>query len=122
MSPAARTAAVFGWYPVVMGVLLAAVPNALLTPFGIAATDEPWIRVLGLVSAGLGVQYLVAARHELLPFIRASVPLRIVIATAIAVIAFAAGVWQLAGFAPVEYAGAAWTAMALRRTDEGRPQ
>ena len=117
MTPAARSVGVFGWYPVVMGLLLAAAPNALLTPFGIAATDEPWIRVLGLVSAGLGAQYVIAGRHELLPFIRASVPLRVVIATGIAVIAFASDVWQLAGFAPIEYAGAAWTALALRRAD-----
>jgi hypothetical protein len=42
---------------VALGVALVAMPNLLLRLVGIPATDEPWIRVLGLVAASLGVYY-----------------------------------------------------------------
>jgi hypothetical protein len=73
MSPAARTVQLFGIYILSVGFILIVIPNVLLGVFGIPATDEPWIRILGLVLLALAGYYLVAARSEVTAFFQASV-------------------------------------------------
>ena len=55
MSKSAFTIKVFGVYLLGLGILLALVPNLLLSPFGIPPTNEVWIRVLGVVVINVGV-------------------------------------------------------------------
>jgi len=62
---------------VILGATLIVVPNVLLLVFGIAPATEAWIRVLGVVVLVLGTYYIVAARRDLLPFIRPTVWSRI---------------------------------------------
>lgn len=64
MSPAARTVQLFGISLVGVGTILIVVPNVLLGVLSIPSTDQPWIRILGLVVlvlAGCGVR---SGRHR----------------------------------------------------------
>lgn len=116
MTPAARSVNVFGTYLLLLGVVLLAAPNLLLSMFGLPLTDEVWIRVVGMLVAFLGIYYRVAAAAELRPFffatvlVRGSVPfffLAFVLAGWVA--------WPLLLFAIAEIAGALWTWTTLRQ-------
>jgi hypothetical protein len=108
---------IFGIYLLVLGPLLMVAPALVLGPFGIPVPTDAWIRVVGVLAAALGCYYLLAARAGLVPFYRATVPVR-----AFVFVAFLA--FALLGLAPatlvlfgsVDLAGAVWTALALRAT------
>lgn len=116
MSHPSKTLFVFGCYLAVLGLVLLFIPNALLVLFGFAATQEVWIRVVGMLVLVLAAYDMLAARAELMPFIQWSVPIR-----ASVIVFFAAFV--LLGLAPralilfglIDLASAAWTWSALAR-------
>lgn len=115
MSPTARTVHVFGLYLVAVGLIVTSVPNVLFGVLGIPATDEPWIRVLGVVTLVVAAYFFVAARSELTPFFRATVPGRVVLGGALIVVAVVWGYWAAVVFGLTDFAGAVWTQVALRR-------
>lgn len=115
MSHAARSVYVFSFYMAVLGVVLVATPNLLLTLNGLPATSEVWIRVVGVVVLCLAVYYLLAARHELTEFFRWTVFVRasvMVFFAAFVVLGFVQPVFIVFGVA--DLAAATWTALALR--------
>ena len=115
MSRAARSVYVFSFYLVVLGVVLVATPNLLLSLNGLPATSEVWIRVVGVVVLCLAVYYLLAARHELTEFFRWTVFVRasvMVFFAAFVVLGFVQPVFVVFGVA--DLAAAIWTALALR--------
>jgi hypothetical protein len=72
VSRAAKSILIFGAYLAVLGAGLLASPNTMLALFGQPPTQEPWLRVLGLVSLVLGLYYVSAARGEVTPFFRST--------------------------------------------------
>jgi len=64
MSKAALSMFVFGIYVIVLGVILMVVPNVLLSIFGIPATTEVWVRVVGMLVLLIGYYYIRASRNE----------------------------------------------------------
>jgi len=115
MSKPARTILVFGTYLVVLGVTLVTVPNLLLGLFGIPATQEVWIRVVGMLVLILGCYYLQAARQEWDAFIRMTVPMRMSVIVFFAAFVAAGYVTPLILlFAVIDFAAAVWTWLALR--------
>ena len=116
MSRAARSLFVFGIYLAVLSLLLLLVPNLLLGLFGLGATTEVWIRVVGMLTLILSVYNILASRAELTPFIQWSVYARA------SVILFFI-VFVVAGLAPpalimfggVDLAAAIWTGVSLRQ-------
>jgi hypothetical protein len=120
MSRAALSLHVFGLYLALVGATLAVAPNALLALFALPATEEVWVRVLGVVALALALYYLLAARHEVVPFFRWTVAGRLggfVGFTALALLGF--GPPALALFGAVDLGGALWTAWALRAERAG---
>jgi len=115
MSSSARSVFVFGIYLLLIGLGFLIVPNTMLGLFGIPATSEPWIRVVGMLLLLLAFYYTQAARVELTDFFRWTVPAR-----ASVIVFFAAFV--LLGYAPaalimfgvVDLLGAIWTWLSLR--------
>ena len=107
---------VFGIYLLALGATLLVAPNALLGLFRLPATEDVWIRVVGMLVLYLGAYYIVAALAEQRAFMQATVPLRA------GVILFF-GAFVFIGLAPpmlilfgvVDLIGAGWTAWALRR-------
>lgn len=120
MTPAARSLFVFGLYLLAAGTLLLLVPALMLQPLGLPAPTDVWVRVVGLLAIALGLYYRVAARAELLAFMRLSVWVRG--AVALVFVGFIVGGLApvaLLGFGLIDAAGAAWTALALRQMGSG---
>jgi hypothetical protein len=116
MSPAAFTVRAFGYYLLVLGVALVAVPNLLLGLFLMPATGEVWIRVVGLLVFNIGVYYLYAARCEATAFFRASVFTRTLVLVGFAAFVLAGlAKPMLIGFGLVDFLGGLWTWRALKR-------
>lgn len=119
MSAVARSLVVFGWYLAGFGGLLVLAPNLLLSIFGMPPTGEVWIRVVGMLVLIIAYYNVRLGRADLLAYARLTVHAR----TAVLVFLVA---FVLAGLArpivilvgAIDFAGALWTAAALRR--EGR--
>ncbi len=115
MSKSATSVFVFAIYLFALGLVLVVVPNLLLRVFGIAETDDVWIRVVGMLVLILGYYYSQAARMGLTDFFRLTVIGR----TAVPLFFIA---FVLAGIAPpvlilfgvIDFAAAMWMAAALR--------
>jgi protein-S-isoprenylcysteine O-methyltransferase Ste14 len=117
MTPAARSINVFGTYLLLLGALLLVAPNPILELAGLASTTEVWIRVVGMLSAILGIYYRVAASSGLVPFFVATVLVRISVPLFFLGFILAGWVgWPLMLFGIVDVAGAAWTWSALRQS------
>jgi hypothetical protein len=115
MSRAAVSVFAFSIYLFILGAVLVAAPNVLLSVFGIAATSEVWIRVVGMLVLILGYYYSTAARNNLTVFIRATVYARF--SVLLFFVAFVALGWAQATlilFGVIDAAAAGWTAFSLR--------
>ena len=116
MSPAARSLQAFGLYLCLLGPGLLIAPGPVLAPFGLAAPQEVWVRVAGVLAVVVGAYYLIAARHEIVPLMQASVVARFGVLVAFAGLVLLAGAPPvLVVFGLVDAAAAVWTALALRR-------
>lgn len=121
MSHAARSLRLFALYLGANGLILLFLPNLLLTALGLAATEEPWIRVLGIIVFNLGLYYHAGADGRAFQ--------RITIVTRTLVLLGFTGL-VLAGHAPallilfglVDFSGAVWTALAMRRDAAASPR
>lgn len=118
MSNPARSVFVFAVYLAILGVTLIVVPNLLLAIFGIPPTAEVWIRIVGVLVLILAYYYIQAARKEMIDFFRATVSARasvIVFFSVFTLLGFVKPVLIL--FGAVDLAGAIWTALTLRSSE-----
>ncbi|MFV3126559.1 hypothetical protein [Niveispirillum sp. KHB5.9] len=114
MSHAARSVRLFALYLGANGLTLLFVPNLLLGLLGLAPTQEPWIRVLGVIVFNLGLYYHAGA--EGVGFQRITIVTRVIVLASFAglvLTGLAPGLLVLFGL--VDFAGAVWTALAMRR-------
>ena len=108
---------IFGVYLLITGAGFAAVPNALLDVLEQPSTDEPWIRVLGVIVCVLGAYYVAAAREGAVWFFWTTIAIRTLIPLAFgALVVLADAPALLMAFAMVDVLGALWTWAALRRS------
>ncbi|MCG2766997.1 MAG: hypothetical protein L6435_01245 [Anaerolineae bacterium] len=115
MSKAAKSILVFGIYLVVIGLGFLVVPNTPLALFGFPTTNEPWIRVVGLLLVLLAYYYVQAARSEMQPLFRWTVHTRpVVVVCFIVFVALGLAPPMLIVFGVVDLLGAVWTCLALR--------
>lgn len=115
MTRAARSIFLFGIYLVATGLILAVVPNALLSLLRLAPATEPWIRVLGIPVGVMGAFFIAAARNNVTPFFHFTVWGRTIVLlamTALILLQLAPPVLILFGL--MDAAGAVWTRAALR--------
>ncbi|MES2298632.1 MAG: hypothetical protein V4582_16425 [Pseudomonadota bacterium] len=115
MSKSAFSAKVFAIYLFAIGAVLIVAPNVLLSIFGIAATSEVWIRVVGVTAFMIGVYSWIAAKHENKPFLEASVYTRAIVFatfTTFALLGLASPMIIL--FGAVDLLGGIWTHFALK--------
>jgi uncharacterized membrane protein len=115
MRNAGRSLLVFGIYLVVLGMFLLIAPNPLVTRFGLPATHDVWIRVVGMLLVLLASYEIQAARRELSDFFRWSVYATASVIACFAMFALASFVKPiLLLFGRVALVTAAWTRLALR--------
>ena len=115
MSNAAKSILVFGIYLVVIGLTFLVVPDIALNLFGFPTTNEPWIRVVGMLLLILAYYYVQAARNEMKSLFRWTVHARsLVIVVFIAFVVLGLAEPMLIMFGVVDLLGALWTGLALR--------
>jgi uncharacterized membrane protein HdeD (DUF308 family) len=116
MNSAAKSLYYFGFYLLLLGVILTAVPNILLSTFQIPETNEVWVRVVGVLVFSLGIYYVFMAQSNNMLFFSLSVYIRTSILVWFAV-------FVLIGWAPpilimfgvVDVLGALWTYLELKK-------
>jgi hypothetical protein len=115
LTAARRSVAFFGVYLLGLALVLIAVPNLLLAAFGMPATQEVWIRVVGMLVGFLGFYYVRHGRGADRAFLEMTVQVRLSVpAFFLAFVLLASAPWQLLLFAVFDLVGVAWTWMSLR--------
>ncbi len=115
-SKAAFTIAAFGYYLLLLGLVVLLVPNLFLSIFQIPITSEVWIRVVGVLVFNIGIYYIYAAKCEATAFFQASIYTRIFVLiafTAFAALGLASP--KLILLSSGDVLGAIWTYMALKK-------
>jgi hypothetical protein len=122
VTPPARSLFAFGLYVIIAGLGLALAPGLVLELLGFPPPGDGWVRVVGIIAVFVGMYHVIAARHELMPYIRATVPARVMFALALGVLVISKVMPpSLLLFAAVDLAGAIWTGVALDRSLSARP-
>ena len=116
MTAASKSVYYFGFYLLILGILLTIAPNILLRVFQIPATTEVWIHVLGVVVFAIGLYYVFMAPTNHTLFLTLTVYARTSILFWF--IVFVLLDWappQLTLFGLADAGGALWTYLALRK-------
>ena len=118
MSKAAKSVFTFGVYIIIAGFFLLIIPNFVLEFHGLKPTSEIWIRVVGMLITILGFYYILCARQELTYFFKLTVYGRASIIVFFSIfVLLNLTKWPLILFGLIDFAGAAWTALALRTSE-----
>ncbi len=114
MSPSAISIFVFGIYLAFVGVGFLFIPNTVLPLFKFPKTNEPWIRVVGILVALLAFYYIFAAQNELTSFFWATVVGRFAVLASFALLVVAKKAKpMLIMFGVIDAAGGLWTLLTL---------
>jgi succinate dehydrogenase hydrophobic anchor subunit len=116
MSPAARSVSYFGFYLYFVGVLLIAFPDFLLSTMQLPATNEVWIRVVGVLAFCIGYYYHRAGIENITTFFKHTIPTRLFIFinfVMFVVLGYVSPILIIFGAA--DLAGAVWTWIALSK-------
>ncbi|MBX2964003.1 MAG: hypothetical protein KF687_15935 [Cyclobacteriaceae bacterium] len=116
MTPASRSVYYFGFYLLVLGIILIAFPNMLLPLFQFPEATEPWIRVAGMLVFHLGLYYIFMASTNNTIFLILTVYTRVaVLVWFVAFVIFGWASPMLISFGVVDATAALWTYTALRK-------
>lgn len=116
MSPVAKSVLFFGIYMLLEGAALLFVPNLLLSIFGIPATTEVWIRLVGLSVMILGFYYIQSARKNLTVFFSWTIPIRITqFLVILSLVLLSYGPPMILIFSFIELLSAFWTWSVMRQ-------
>ena len=122
MRTSSKTLLWFGFYLIGMGTGFVIAPNLVLAPFGLPATSEVWIRVVGVLALLLAYYYIQVARHDIQVFVQWSVYARASVIVFFSAFVLAGLVSPiLIGFGMVDLVAALATALALRAEKQQRP-
>jgi hypothetical protein len=119
MRSVATSLLVFGIYLILGGLGFAFAPDLALGMFGLPASTEPWIRVVGALMLVLGFYYIRAARADLRAFYLWTVQARV--GVFVVFVLFILLQWApltLALFAVIDLLGALWTFLTLRASSQ----
>lgn len=115
MSRATNSLRIYALFLAAFGAVFTLAPNFLLQWVRIEDTNEPWIRMMGILTMAMGLFYWRAAQSQLKPFYTWSVGIRLFVSAAIIVlVALQFGPPALLGFAAFETVFALWTWTDLR--------
>ena len=116
MSSTAKSVFYYSFYMLGMGLGLLFIPGLLLEIFGFDATNDIWIRVLGLFAFCAGMLYFYCGRTNQAGFFRISIIERIVFFIGmVGIVLFLRANPMLALIGSVDLFGAIWTAVTLRK-------
>lgn len=110
MSSAGISLFVFGIYMVFAGLGFTFMPNTPLGLFGMPSTQEPWIKIMGVLMVAIGYYYIQTGRKDIRLFFTWTVQARL--AVFLIFILFYLLQWAPATiliFGTVDLLGAVWT-------------
>jgi len=114
MSASAISIFVFGIYVIMVGAGFLFIPNTVLPLFKFPKTNEPWIRILGIIVAILGFYYIIAAQNELTSFFWATVVGRFALLVSfIVLVVTKIAQPMLITFGVIDALGGLWTLLTL---------
>jgi len=114
MSPSAISIFVFGIYIALVGAGFLFIPNTVLPLFKFPKTNEPWIRVVGILVALVAFYYIFAAQNELTSFFWATVIGRFAVLASFVLLVLAKKAKpMLIMFGVIDAAGGLWTLLTL---------
>ena len=115
MSKSAKTLVVWAIYILGAGITLFAFPNALLRVSRLSPTEEPWIRIMGVLAICLGYIYLRAGLGDVRACFEWTIHTRVALLCLFIALVFAGlAPWQLILFGIVDFLGAVWTWWTMR--------
>lgn len=115
MTNAAKSVFYFGFYVLLVGILLLAVPQTFLSTLKLPDVTEGWARIIGLLAVIIGVYDIVSGRNNLLPAIKASVYLRFLFFLGVLLLIASSQMPKEAlPLGIIDAIGAVWTLFALR--------
>ena len=115
VSKSALSLRVFSIYMLLVGVVLIADPNRLLSLFGVPETLEVWIRFVGMLMLIIGFLDFMASANEVRLLFRWSVYARLAVPVfLLGFVVLAAAPAVILVFGAIDAAGALWTASCLR--------
>lgn len=107
---------VFGCYSLLMGTVLLFVPNIVLPWFGIAASEESWLYLLGFVLMCSSYYYIRSALKHNTDFARYTVHTRFAASLVVAfLLTTGKADWHFMSFGIVDGLGGLWTYIELKR-------
>lgn len=119
MTKASKTVYYFGFYLIVLGLILVFVPNILLTLFDLESTSEVWIHVVGSLVFALGTYYVFIAKADHESLLKATVFNRLLIFAWFILFVILGWVgWQLILFGGIDLLGAIWTWNAMQKAQK----
>ena len=96
------------------GNILHTALNTVLPLFKFPKTNEPWIRIMGLIVLILGFYYIIAAQNELIPFFWATVIGRFTLLVGLIVLVVSKKAPPMViTFGAIDAAGGLWTLLTL---------
>jgi hypothetical protein len=116
MSAAAKSVFYFGLYLYLVGLTLLIAPNFLLSLTQMPATQEVWIRVVGILTIAIAFYYQQAGSKNIVAFFPLTVVVRIfVFLSFIGFVLLNFASPMLIGFGVVDFIGAIWTWQSLKK-------
>jgi hypothetical protein len=115
MSSAGLSLFVYGIYMALSGFGFALIPNTALGVFGMPSTEEPWLRILGVLMVAVGYYYIQTGQKDIRSFFPWTVQARVGVFVIFVVFYFLN--WAPATlliFGAVDLLGSIWTFFALR--------
>lgn len=118
MTDAAKSVFYFGFYVLLIGVLLLAIPQTFLSILKLPDIPEGWARIIGMLAIIIGVYDTVSGRNNLMPAIKASVYLRFFFFAGVLLLIISEQMPKEAlPLGIIDAAGALWTLIASRRVN-----
>lgn len=116
MNAASKSIYYFGFYLIITGITLLAVPNLLLNTLFFPETNEVWIRVAGMLLLNIGIMYVYMAPENSRLFSLLTCYLRTsVMAWFILFVMLSWASPMLLAFGLIDLAGAVWTYSSLTK-------
>jgi hypothetical protein len=116
MTAASKTVFYFGYYLIILGLVLILMPNLLLLLFGLEETKEVWLRVAGVLVFNKALYYIYASQTNSPKFLMATIVSRLLVMFWFLVFILAG--WanvKLILFGCIDVGGALWTWVVMKR-------
>lgn len=115
MTKSAKSVYYFGFYVLLTGIIIVAIPDQFVSLLKLPQISAGWARVIGLLAIIIGTYDILNGRNNVKPLIKASVYVRLVFFLGVMIL-FATGQMpkEIIPLGAIDLIGAIWTALAIK--------